>query len=234
MKKKSYFKLITLCMMLAVSSVAAAVSYSDYKYENMIIVEPACVPPVLLDGVYLGASLGYDHSSIRQEVDLINTNGNVAKRLSLSSPVETAFVGYGLYFDWFYIAGEIWISNDDGSVSDTLGSYSSTLSSHATYGAAILPGVKILPTTAVYLRLGASRASFKIKENDSARHLQSSSFAWGNGRVFGLGVETLLYKHISVRGEYTYTDLDSFNSELGTTYATGTNQVSLGIIYHIG
>lgn len=194
-----------------------------------------CVQPRLKDGIYLGAGLGYDAYRIRESVSVRDVTGVLDQANSTANPrglVGQIFAGYGRYFDWFYIAGELMANYSDASASYSLNNYHNNVTIRESYGASILPGVLIKNVALVFFRVGYVRTFLKAQENMPTLFNDTTTH-WGNGLGLGLGLEMLAYQAWSVRGEYRYANYSFFKSQVGTSFTPSDNQLVVSAIYHI-
>lgn len=244
MKKLSRFTAISAAvsaaslLMLTSSTFAAHPNYkADYKNEA------PCPPEVFLkDGFYIGVGLGYDAYKIRQST----STSRAGVTTSLNPPLSakgwngSLFAGYGQYFDYFYIAGEILASASNaqatwGSGTSLGNSFNTKVNARGSYGISILPGVRLNNTSLLYGRIGYLRTDFKDNQFGTIAgvlHYNNSNSQWKNGFNYGLGIETLVYDNLSLRGEYTYTQYGSFSSSSVTSFTPSNNQFVLGLLYH--
>ena len=226
---------------------AGAQAHGNYKGEAAVMPAPCPTIQVLHDGFYVGAGVGYDMYRIGKQVSVADGDGDSissSRHASGAGWVGGIFGGYGMYFDRFYLAAELlgnWsgasaggndsINNADGSFIAT----SSNVDVRETYGISILPGIKVNDATLAYVRLGYNRTKFNPSEtvttDDTAAITTSNSNTRG-GFNYGVGLETVVWQNISVRGEYTRTNYSSFNTSIGTTYKISDNQVMAGVIFH--
>lgn len=246
MKPCSRLSLLTLALLTATSTAFASGNYHhrdyayhrDYKgddYKGEIVRKPCCRPiKFLRDGIYVGAALGYDSFRTRQsvsEIDILGNADNANPPISTRGVNGSLFAGYGQYYRWFYIAGEILARYSGADTTYSINAYNSTLSVHSTFGVDILPGVKLNDSSLLYARVGYSRTDFKLSESGVVGGGASES-NWGNGVDLGLGLETAMWREWSLRGEYVYTYYGSLNSQLGTRYSPSNSEFNLGVIYH--
>lgn len=237
----------------ATSSTFAANTYrGDYWHTNykaeVLNPCPCIVTKPLHSGLYVGAGLGYDSYRIRQNVgiDDIALDGD-ADTLSLNPPIAAAgedgsiFAGYGQYYDWFYIAGELFVKANTANTSFTILPdsilYNARINVRTNYGAAILPGIKLTDSSLFYGRLGAMRTSIKTQEFGNSVGTPSASFnetrtPWVNGVSLGVGIETAVYKNLSMRLEYNHTFYSSFISLISSKFSPSNNEVNVGLLYH--
>jgi opacity protein-like surface antigen len=210
---------------------------------------PCCcpVPKILRDGLYLGIGAGYDAYRFRQSANVTDAAfiiSSINPALSAKGWNGSLFAGYGLYFSWVYIGGEISANVSDAHTQysvDSLGSrYHVKLNVHNSYSAAILPGVRFNNATLLYGRLGYVRTYLKSREKAALGYpirvpiFSKRTTKWGNGIQAGLGLETVVWRNFSLRGEYTYTtDYSSIMSKIGSRFTPSNNQFVLGMIYHI-
>lgn len=252
MKKNSRLSVISLTVSAASLLIAstAFAAHADYKNE-VYKGEPVAVAPVpcpilncLQDGAYVGAGLGYDAYKVRQSItvnDGVGSGTSFNPSLSARGFNGSIFAGYGQYYDRFYIAGEVSALSTAADMSYGMSnqdiSFGTKLTARASYGVAILPGLKVNDSTLVYIRLGYVRTSFKSQENETIPafgvfNRGVSKSTWGNGLNYGIGVETAVCRNVSVRGEYNYINYNSFNSPVGTKFAPSNNQFVISGIYH--
>lgn len=233
-------------------------SEMSYKGENFKAEVPAPCPPamVLRDGFYLGLGASYDAFKIKQDTTINGDEGDVNTfkiNHGLTGWDGTAFAGYGMYFDTFYLGAELGatVSNANSSmnVSDVDGDFVDDalqfkLKARTSYNVALLPGLKVNDSTLLYVRVGYMRTQFKASATvfeEGVALGTASKTQWENGINYGVGVETYLAENISARAEYTYTSYSSEklshsfqNVEFGNTkLSPSNNQFVLGLIYHI-
>lgn len=223
--------ILAASVLLASSTAFAAANYKGENYKETL---PACPPiPTLMSGFYLGGQVGYDSYRVRENISNANITANPP--INLTGFVGGLFLGYGQYFDNFYLAGEALVDYDGSSTSfsitDALGTYNSKIQATTTYGLSLLPGVKLNDTTLGYIRLGYNWTVLKSTESSTGLANASKSNTSG-GFNYGLGVETLLTGNWSLRTEYTHTNYNSFSSSMGTSFNPANNQYMLGIVYH--
>ncbi len=228
-------KRFTLCFIscLVFSSSLAQVpdnkSYKDIPTKRCVL----CIK-TLKDGIYAGAGLGYDAYRIKQNLSVMDVTGVLDQsnsNLSAKGTVGNLFLGYGQYYDWFYIAGEIFGNYSDADTSFSQLSYQSDFDVRTSYGASILPGIRLSQAALVYGRIGYTRSYFSAKENMPGA-FQLNTTDWGNGIHYGIGIEAALYRNWSLRGDYTYTYYGSFSSSIGTSFQPVNNQFMLSVLYH--
>lgn len=208
--------------------------YQNYKGEVPIVASPCPPDNGLKDGIYLGLGAGYNAYRERQNIGLTDDDGDTLT----ANPVQhiggfqgSIFGGYGQYFDWFYIAGEVFYNYSGANSKFAIEGYNSSFTIRSSYGGAILPGVRVNENSLIYARVGYNRTFFKATESgDEGPNLNTST--WLGGINYGLGMETAIYDNFSVRGEYTYTSFNSFSSAIATRFSPSDSQFVLGLIYH--
>lgn len=242
MQKKPLFVVAATLLLTSTVSLAQLRSHppyppQDYKAEKIVTRVPCCVsiPNSLRDGLYIGAGLGYDSYRIRQSINVLDASGILDQAnpaLSGRGLVGDVLGGYGQYFEWFYIAGEIFTKYTSTHSGYSLNAYNSDFAVRETYGFSIIPGVRLNRTALLYVRLGYARTFLKAQENGTALgNFESSN--WGNGIDLGLGAEMAVYRNFSVRGEYVYTDYSSFRSNaLNTKFITSNSEFIVSLLYH--
>lgn len=255
MKTMLKLSVIAASLLLASTSSFAANYKGDYKGEAPC---PACQPiMVLKDGFYVGAQVGYDSYRIRNNTTVTDF---VAGTTTTFNPVYNAtgwvgglLAGYGQYFNsMWYLGGELFINTSGASQSQTLaqnitgiGSNSVTtkFSANGSWGIGLLPGIKLNDSTLLYVRLGYNQAKLQGKASVASTDgfvASTSKNNWQGGFNYGLGMETAFYPNLSLRGEYSHTNYNSFRV-VNATSAAGSivskanpsdNQYMLALIYH--
>lgn len=264
----------TSILMVSTAGIAAQKSHENFKGENFKAEVPPPCPPIMMlhDGFYVGAGVGYDSYRFHNTTDFSEFDTSVSPQVltesNSSSWNESAtgwmgglFVGYGHYFDYFYLGAEINASTSGANStftatgSDTSGTWSDSatikVKARTSYGIAVLPGIKVNDSTLLYARLGYLRTNFKgsadFGELDGADvdTISGSTSNWINGFNYGVGIETYIAEDVSVRGEYTYTSYNSKSANAtlvdapdSVTFATNSkfkpsnNEFMLSLLYH--
>lgn len=236
---------IAASLLLASTSGFAANYKGDYKGEAAPC--PACQPILVLkDGFYVGAQVGYDSYRIRQTMTLVDPDGDVFATnpvLNATGWVGGLFAGYGQYFNnMWYLAGEVFFNGSNAQVNPTIvattdvadtDSMSSKFTVNGSWGVALLPGIKLNDSSLFYIRLGYNQANLKGRTTFTGDGVTVSSRKsnWQGGFNYGLGLETAIYPNVSLRGEYSHTNYNSFSNAF-TKFASSDNQYMLGLIYH--
>lgn len=229
-------------LLLPLNSLAATDEAAVYKGEFKGEVAPKV--KVLDDGLYIGIALGYDSYRVRTNIGRTFNGDTVTSDPAVASTgfAGGIFGGYGQYFkDLFYLGGEGFVNitgaSTHGSFSDSNGgsNYNDKVSAGTSFGAALLPGLKVNASSLFYLRLGYTCANLEGQENLTVGGSSSNTDSnhWQSGFAYGLGVETAIYQKFSLRGEYTHTYYNSFNSAFNTVYRPWNNQFMVGLIYHV-
>lgn len=228
----------------------------------MVISTPSIAEPNLNGGWYVGFQAGKQVLNINDHLYLCDDDTDITTMnptLSLQNWFPGLFMGFGHYFnDRFYLGGEVFANRIHGSSSYQYQSISRSAIDidyftinyqvNNNYGVSILPGLKLTPTLMIYARLGWNTLQFKAQQtlvsdaDTSVYHNQItipfSKSTQTSGMNYGIGIESLIYKNISIRGEYSETQYNSINSysffttKLGSNFAPRDYRVSLGIIYH--
>lgn len=197
--------------------------------------------PTLMGGVYVGAQVGYEAFRIRQSV--VTPDGSLASRNSLTGWLGGLFLGYGQYFnERFYLGGEV-LANYNGkdetlvSGTDDGDSFSRKLKVKGTWGLALIPGLKLNPSTLGYLRLGYDWTNLEntyISVDDEFGTANINNNFRVGGFNFGVGIETLVQDNWSVRAQYKHIWYDNRTSSLSgvsTRIEPSNDQFSLGLVY---
>ncbi len=271
MSKKPQLSLLTVGMSIAAlvlastSSLAAGYKAENYKGEVYKGEAPCPVEPSLKDGFYVGAQVGYDMYRVKDEVDVLDNDGNALSSdptLNANGWAGGLFLGYGKYFDQFYLGAEIFgnasgakSSSDTDVITETgdLLSVDSDVKVKSEYGISILPGYKVNNTSLLYIRVGYNWAKIDhdvdfdgIGAGDLPLSMSDDESNTVHGWSGGVGIETLLADNFSVRAEYTYTKYNNASNsgdDDDAVFSTASvdsdldhladNQFMLALIYHI-
>lgn len=244
--KKSQWSLLTTCILLA-TSMAYAAENGNYKGEV------PCPPQLMLaDGFYFGVAAGYDAYRIVNDADFVSVEDAFVfgfdPVLSVNGPVGGAFLGFGHYFGSFHNAylGFEMFGNGSGALTDSqvlinalsVGSfikYSTDLQVKSNYGLSLLPGFKLNNATLLYVRLGYNWTNIDVNDYILVNGFLVANSIYdvtSSGFNYGLGFETAVVPHVSLRAEYTHTDYSHFTTYLGTKMNPEDNQYMLGLILH--
>lgn len=250
MKFSVISKIVVTSMLLASTSMVFARSNVFYKGENVSYKgeytnypdykdEGFCTPP---DGFYVGAQGGYDSYRIKQKITGIGTFSAIG---SVTGWMGGLFAGYGRYINNFYLGGEL-LGNYDGASNKTLSAndnagdvVSQKIKVNATWGASLIPGLRINDTSLAYLRLGYDWSNFKVTDAGTSA-LADASFSFSKsvtkgGWDLGVGMETLICGNFSIRGEYNHVWYKSFSANTIVTsqeFKPSDNQFAVGALYH--
>jgi hypothetical protein len=196
--------------------------------------QPISFQSGLNDGIYLGGGLGIDLYKIHQTIELIDENGTLIDESLLTLPrgfVSQIFLGYGQYFCWFYLGGEVFAKYSTTKSSINLLPYNADMSVRNSVGASLLPGIKITPCLLIYARVGYDRVRFKITESGTLLGNDNRT-EWANAIDIGIGFEKAIYPHLSLRGEYKFINFGDFRTKFNTFFSPKGNELMLDFIYH--
>ena len=214
----------------------------------------------LSQGLYLGGSLGYDYAKIHHQFsfDFMTSHGPSTQvgydNLAADGFVGGGLIGYGKQWgNRFYLGVELLANGSTASATNQTiynhthealydgDGYSNNISIKNNIGISLLPGVQVNNATLAYGRLGYSQARITGSEGvifyseplglpqTTTPHQVSFS---PNGFSYGLGIETALIKHFSVRGELIHTDYQSVTTSLHNKMSVSDNQAALSFLYH--
>ncbi len=223
-------QVLTAALVLAATTgLALAKNYKGENYKGEVA-EPCPPPAMLLGGFYVGAQVGYDN----YRVNVTDPDAPASMKMSVPGWLAGLYLGYGQYFNTWYLGGEIFGNWDNANNTDSVETARLKFQANANYGLSLLPGVRVNDTTLAYLRLGWNWANLKGKETDSAPPAFSSSKTnTSNGFQWGIGLETLLVGNWSVRGEVNHTGFTSFSNKTSSAkFNPSDTQVLAGITYH--
>lgn len=235
MIKHRPFSVMLLGLTLLAPAPSVAICSSLFRY---------CLGHCLYEGLYVGGGLGYDFFNTEENIKLTNQAGipvfTSEQTLDTSGPMGRMVFGYGQYYDWFYIAGEIFTSYADAKTSQSIHSfptYKTDMDVHWGYGFGILPGIRLNLAFLLYSRVDYLRTYMKTRETSP---LIGESTKWDGNTGFdlGIGLETSLipyatrFPSFSLRAEYTHANYGSSESLVKTKFDSGNNQFILELIYH--
>lgn len=200
----------------------------------------------LSDGFYLGVALGSDSYRVKRSTTISGSGVGFAASDTGSTTgyAGRIFAGVGQYFEGYYYLGtEIFIAtngisqNDYATFTDSSNSVPASLkfTASTSAGLSLLPGVKLNKNSLFYLRIGYNKARLKAQESLSVNGTsiaRSTKSNWSGGFTFGLGIESALYCHYSLRADYSHTNYSTFSTPSTIKYGTSDNQFNLGLIYH--
>lgn len=257
MSKKPQLSLLAVgvsvaTLLLASTSSFANGAYKGENYKGEAMPAPCPVETMLKDGFYVGAQVGYDMYRISHdftvEGDDVELDGDPT--LSVDGWVGGLFLGFGKYWDNFYLGAEIF-GNASGAKSDWDTSVEDDdegvdvdidVKVKSQYGISLLPGYKINNNSLLYLRVGYNWAKVDFdadaSDDDGDDLFGSDDNETVHGWGYGVGIETLLMDNLSVRAEYTYTkynDPDNDDEDDGHVDFDhlSDNQFMMSLIYHI-
>jgi len=242
---------VATMLLASTTTLAAATAYKGENYKGEA---PCPVETMLKDGFYVGVQGGYDMYRLKEDVNLEDTDEDELEtnpKLNANGWVGGAFLGYGKYWDNFYLGAEIFanasgaksdmdttLETSDGDILDL----DTDIKVKSEYGISLLPGIKVNDDTLFYVRLGYNWARVDV---DTDVETNVGGFVVGGGGDddsetvhgfnYGVGIETLLVDNFSLRAEYTYTkynDTDSGDDSVDNDLKISDNQFMLGLIYH--
>jgi len=242
---RSLMLLLLLVSFLLAPLCALATNENAMYYKGEMSTQSRPQVKALDDGLYIGFELGYD--SYRSPVNInASINGDTVSAnpvINSSGFVGGIFAGYGHYFkNILYLAGETYVNGSGAYASYSFNdgisrsTYNSQISAGTSFGGALLPGIKINDSSLFYLRLGSTWANVENKESASSGGNSATvdTKTWTHGIAYGLGLETAIYKALSLRTEFTHTDYNNSSySSFGTFFSPADNQVMVGLIYHV-
>ncbi len=248
--KKKY---IQLC-----ATIFSVISTASVSFSGSLSATPD--DSGLSQGLYLGGSVGYDYAKIHHQFlfNFTTSHGHSTQvgydHLVADGFVGGGFIGYGKKLsNNFYLGIELLANGSTASATNQTiynhsheelydgDGYSNNISIKNNIGISFLPGVQVNSATLVYGRLGYSQA--RITGNEGVIFYSEPlglpqtitpyevSFS-PNGFSYGLGIETALIKHFSVRGELIHTDYQSFTTSLNNKISVSDNQAALSFLYH--
>jgi outer membrane immunogenic protein len=188
------------------------------------------------EGVYIGANVGYDSYRVGQSIQALDTSGifAVSRRSSnLYGPLVGVLAGYGRFFNWFYLAGEVFANSSGADGNFQFGTYQSNLQLRYSVGATIRPGILVNHMGLVFLRLGIVRSLVGFSEKGlNIESPDNSATEFVNGLSVGVGLETAMTSHLNLRLDVSHTQYGSFESIRDTQYEPSDTQATVSVVYH--
>lgn len=232
-------KCVAASVMFLATTASFAGGYKDTFKDQM----PCPASPMLMDGFYVGAQAGYQTANLGENISITSGTDSLNPSVAVNGWLGGLFLGYGMTWNnFYYLGGEVfgnYANSSQGWDAASLsagGSYGSNAEMNSSYGLALLPGLRLTDSTLTYIRLGYTWAHFKYNESSSTLGLSASNSSTEGGFTYGIGMETLITGNWSLRGEYTYTNYNSFGTSMNATSSSSINpsasQYSLGVIYH--
>lgn len=174
---------------------------------------------------YLGASVGVNTDTFK-----LTNDANDSLTFGGRGAVGNVFAGYGtMLTQSFYLGGEIFadLTSTSSDINIDSDNVNDSFKEKYGYGISLIPGLALSDQTMAYVRLGAVRSKFEVKETSPASATDSKTL---NGAQFGFGIQTNLTQNVYLRGEYDFVTYRSatFN---GNDTKPRTDQFNLGLIY---
>lgn len=246
MKLSIISKVVMSSLLLTVAVSASAnhrAGHNNYKDQPVFKDAPCPQPCGLKDGLYVGAQAGYDAFRVRQG---ITGGGSLSMANSLTGWVGGLFVGYGQYFDNFYLGGEV-LGNYSGANQNVFSSgdndgdtFTQKIKAKGTWGVSILPGLKLNNNVLGFLRLGYDWTKFESTLTGTDTTIPAT-FSASNSKTIGgwdagIGMEALAGDNWSLRTEYNhiwYNNTTANGPGISNSINISDNQFMLGLVYHV-
>jgi len=198
----------------------------------------ACPPgvPSIGSGAYIGVGISRDYSNIKNTYN--DGSGSLTSKGLASSGVDgQVYLGYGQFFDQFYLALEAnadWSSEEyqDNFNNDIIrgSTGGDSIKNNFRWGISLLPGYQLAPNVLLYGRLGYAWANFKF--DGSSEDL--SGFRLGGGFEVAIAQDwglRLDYSH-TWYGSQSYSSNQLRTGLTSAKFTPGSDQVVLGVDYH--
>lgn len=215
----------------------------DYK-KDPLYPHLCPLPIVLKEGFYFGFGLGYDSVHSHTTFDQIAPIGISGNRYQRADGLGgTLYIGYGSRVtDLLYIGGEAvayysHLSNNV-TVKSKLGYLSHNFETNGDYELAFLPGIRITNTSMIYLRLGYDwgniQTNGRLFTNASQSLFLTNDEKVLNGFAYGVGFESLLKNHWSLRVDYTHINYhaSTSTSKLGIKINPWDERLTVALVFH--
>lgn len=175
---------------------------------------------------YIGAGLGLNQQIFENKYGATETN------FGGTGGLVNIYGGYGARVNKnIYLGGEV-LANTTTGVVDAAEASSASLKFRTkySYGASLIPGLMLSDNTMLYARAGVVKTKFNVKAEVPGA--SSSDNNTVSGAQFGLGLQTKVTQKMDLRGEYVYTDYNTFHS-LGNKIEATSGQANFGLVYNI-
>jgi len=175
---------------------------------------------------YFGLNVAVNSGSVQL------SNAGVTSNFSAKGESGGVLVGFGADLENnLHVAAEIF-GNDTTANTITkvinLAGTTAKIKPSYSYGASLLPGIRLGADTMLFLRIGGVRGRFDLTQTFGSAQQTSSTIA--NGAEVGAGAQLALSNNLSLRGEYNYINYSSFRS-LGSSIHSHNNQLSMALLY---
>lgn len=214
----------------------------------------------LSQGIYVGGAIGYDYAQSKHNFDdvFIVSHGistfEGQYKSAGSGFAGGVFIGYGkMWTERLYLGAEAFIYGNTTKLNTIAfydhfheehidrGGISDSLSIKNNFGVSILPGIKINPSTLAYFRVSYTQVA--ISGNESSILYDKGSgipetitpFAFPSthrGYNYGVGLESAITSHLSLRGDVVHANYGRFTTGLGNSFNFSDNQALASLIYH--
>lgn len=210
-----------------------------YKFQALAQ-NPNEIQKLSLIGPYAGIGLG--SSNLNTDFSVANKSMLYSYNYSNNSALINGHLGYGLpVAGHYYLGGEAYYQRNhyNASITQVSARRSLTLQSKGEYGADILPGIQLGENDLVYLHLGLAMRTLNLSYNPDTEQTNTyNNESHSLGYRLGLGFETGINQHLSLRFDYVHTQFNkssliATDTNSRVTSSPDSDAVSIGINYRI-
>ncbi len=212
-----------------------------YKF-NSLIDNPNTLLKLNLIGPYAGLDFGADNTNTELLLESPKVV-SISYNSSIGNSLLNTRLGYGLPIgQQYYIGGEVFYQRSKYNYLVTLpASRSINISSKAQYGMDLLPGIKVGENDLIFLHLGVAERKMNLAYNPNINLTKPPIISANKNRLgyrMGIGFETGINKHLSLRFDYVHTIyrkisvVNPFNNIM-VTATPNSDAITVGINYRM-
>lgn len=185
---------------------------------------------------FIGMDIGYQVPNWR-----LTDTSNTSINYSNTGVVGDLFVGLGTMINpKFYLALEGFGSEQSTrsstkNISVNGAPATAMIRSQYSYGASFIPAVQVSHAVRLYGRLGVIRTRFILHQSVvpiGNWHGSTNNRNTATGGQVGIGIESVVARCLSIRGEYDYSAYRSFRS-FGNKIVAKDNLFKVGFVYYL-
>lgn len=185
------------------------------------------VQPVYFDGWFAGVGAGIEHLTSDTYNTVAGNEGDehfafgFHNELGDTNPDVGILAGFGKVFqNTYYLGGEVFGRYSHATIDSINNTNILTLTSHLTtdyaYGGALRLGYQPSVKTLIYVLAGVESAKLDQHVSKVDDKGEGNAYDFTKQAIAfmpGVGIETMLTDHVSLRGQYTYADYPSFSRD---------------------
>jgi opacity protein-like surface antigen len=163
---------------------------------------------------YVGLMAGWDDVNAE-----FNTAGSESDGLSVSGPKASLLAGFEFQMPNGFIGIEANVNDSSAEYVQEAGTTALTVAKNLGYGADVLFGTNVSPTTEIFASVGYEMADYEVAVEDSVTGKATSEETFGGARA-GLGIQSDLTDLVAIRFHWIRT----FYSEEDISFSNNANE----------